>query len=219
MKPFDDISLAVLIGAIFAPVMLSAQVMAPIVDLCQDPVTSGTMKIEALPRLGWTASQHDPDALLALATALVIGFTNGIPDLEDRFSKAPVLVENFENLMQDGQVTLWKNGDAILAVSIAETPEGGEHLACYFASPKTDETLQQIAKYGEPELLPELELIAYRFDETVFTLNPDIEYKMFSSWTRLTSPPARGPLLMGFVWNALKCCLPNDPNTIYGVLA
>jgi len=169
--------------------------MADAVDICSDPLTTGPEKLDLLPANQWQ-QVSDPESapLIDLATAQIIGFTQGMPNLEERFAAAPVLADNFANMARAGQVTLWTRDDAILAVSFAQTPDGGEHLACYFASPPTDDlsTFQQ--RYGGPENLPELELIATRFDETAVRFNPDITYQMYSAWTRLTSDPARTDL-------------------------
>jgi hypothetical protein len=56
--------------------------------------------------------------------------------------------------------------------------------------------------YGEPTEIPELEIIGARFNEDAFTFNDDQTgkhaYIMYSSRTRITSTPARGPLTDGY---------------------
>ncbi|MDG1115780.1 MAG: hypothetical protein P8N72_01445 [Flavimaricola sp.] len=170
-----------------------AQTLNGVVDLCSDPLTDGPTKVARLPGLGWDSAPVDPAVLNGLATAIILGFTSGMPDLEERFALAPQLADNFDQMINTGQISLWANGDAVLAVSIALTPEGTEHLACYYASPPSDDTLAQMERYGPPEVLPELELIAKRFDETAMAFNPDRNYQMYSTWSRLTSDPPRGP--------------------------
>ena len=170
-----------------------AQTLNGVVDLCSDPLTDGPTKLDRLPSLGWESRAADPAVLNGLATAIVLGFTSGMPDLEERFALAPQLAGNFDQMIASGQVSLWANGGAVLAVSIAITAEGTEHLGCYYASPPSDDTLAQMERYGPPEDLPELELIAKRFEETAMVFDPDRNYQMYSTWTRLTSDPARGP--------------------------
>jgi hypothetical protein len=188
---------ALLAIALTGPVSAGALVDA--VDLCSDPLTTGPEKLERLPMAGWT-QELDPASvpLLDLATANIIGFTIGMENLEERFAAAPVLAGNLERMALDGQITLWTRDGAVLAVGIGPTAEGGEHLACYFAGPPTSELDDIQASYGGPEILPELELIALRFDETAIRYDPEITYKMFSNWTRLTSDPARTGLTDGY---------------------
>ncbi|WP_372838420.1 hypothetical protein [Phaeovulum sp.] len=183
------------VGAAFFAAPAFAGTMSEVVDICSDPLSTGLQKRDLFAISGWAplASDATP-ALTDLATALVIGFTMGMPDLEERFGLASVLAGNFAAMTDKGAMTLWSRDGAVLALNIDKTPEGGEHMACYFAMPPSDETFEIARVYGEPEVLPELELMAVRFDETAIRFQPDVEYQMFSTWTRLTSDPLRTPL-------------------------
>ncbi len=167
--------------------------------ICSDPMTSGPRKNEIFSAQGWeTAPIDETGGLTDLAMALIIGFTQGMPDLTERFAAAPLLAANFAKLAELGEVRLWQKDGALLAVSIARTPEGREHLGCYLAMPPDEETLDLMREYGGIEELPELELMARRFDETALRMNPDATFVMVSSWTRQTSDPARTPLTDGY---------------------
>lgn len=170
-----------------------AQVLNGVVDLCSDPLTDGLAKLDRLPGLGWESAPADPAVLNGLSTAIILGFTNGMPDLEEQFALAPQLAGNFDQMIGSGQVSLWADGEAVLAISIALPPEGTEHIACHYAAPASDDTLAQMERYGPPEVLPELELVAKRFKETAMVFDPDRNDQMHSTWTRLTSDPPRGP--------------------------
>ncbi|MGZ9812182.1 hypothetical protein ACXN5S_17100 [Pseudoroseicyclus sp. H15] len=182
--------------AMAAPV--AAQVLEPVVDLCSDPLTNGPEKLARLPALGWAEAAPEAERLHDLALVHILGLTSGIPDLEERFAQTDVLAQNFANMIGAGQITLWQNGEALLAFSVAATPQGTEQVSCYYAGPPSDETFQIASRYGEPEELPELELRALRFDETAMTFDPDRTYLMYSTWTRLMSDPPRGPLTDGY---------------------
>ncbi|WP_373356074.1 hypothetical protein [Pseudoroseicyclus sp. CXY001] len=169
--------------------------LEPVMTLCSDPMTTGPQKLERLPAIGWQQlAEPDGDKLLDLATAHVMGFTQGMDDLEARFALASELAGNFASVMAGGTITLWTQGEAVLAFAVAETPEGLEHVSCYYAAPPDDELFALSAAYGAPEELPDLELRALRFDETALAFNPDRVYQMISTWTRLTSDPPRTEL-------------------------
>ncbi|MBI1417673.1 MAG: hypothetical protein GC146_10670 [Limimaricola sp.] len=190
-----------LASIVFCAIAGAAQAgpMTDVVNLCTDPMTTGPEKVARLPDMGWAPIEADPTGPLAdLSTALIIGFTNGMPDLESRFAAAPRLAGNFATMTTQGQASVWSQGDAVLAITIAQTDAGGEHLGCYFANLPSDELMDWMSKYGGPETLPALELIALRYDETAMRFSPDITYKMYSTWTRLTSDPARTRLTDGF---------------------
>ncbi|MBE2276851.1 MAG: YdeI/OmpD-associated family protein [Rhodobacteraceae bacterium] len=192
------IVLAAVVLSLFAAPVLAGP-MREATEICSDPMTSEPRKNEILPARGWeTAPIDEAGGLTDLAMALIIGFTNGMPDLAERFAAAPRLAANFATLAEKGEVRLWQKDGALLAVSIAKTPEGREHLGCYLAMPPDDETLDLMREYGGIEELPELELLARRFDETAFRTTPDATFAMVSSWTRQTSDPARTPLTDGY---------------------
>lgn len=180
---------AVLAGPALAGPMTEAA------EICSDPMTTGPEKRERLPQLGWTPAPVDEAGTLTdLAVAHVIGFTRGMTDVNERFARAPLLAASFARLAGDGAITLWQKDGALLALSIARTAEDTEHVGCYLAMPAGDETLALIDAHGGPEVLPDLELVAARFDETAMNMRDDIRYRMYSTWTRLTSDPQRTPL-------------------------
>lgn len=172
----------------------TAQTLDPIVKICTDPLTTGPQKLDSLPDLGWIKTVPSDENLLNLVTAHMMGFNFGMPSLDAHYSRAPMLVQELKDMMTQGSATLWTSGDAVLAITIDKVAKGGEHLTCYFASPPHEQTLQHINRLEGAETLPHLELIARRFDETVATVNPEKEYKMYGLWARITSDPARGPL-------------------------
>ena len=185
-------------AAIFATIVstsASAGALQDAVELCSDPLTTGPEKLEQLPAYLWQ-SVTDPSTgpLVDFARSIVISFTGGMDDLEARFAAADQLAGNFAAMLETGQVTLWTRDGAILAVSLATTAEGGEHLGCYFAGPESTDIEQYWATYGPPETLPEIESIGLRFDESAMRFDPDVTYQMFSMWGRLTSDPQRTPL-------------------------
>jgi len=154
------------IGAAMFAAPAFGSTMSDVVAICSDPLSTGPQKRDLFAISGWTPLASDAAPVLTdLSTALVIGFTAGMPDLEERFGLASVLAGNFATMTDKGAMTLWSRDGAVLAISIDKTPEGGEHLACYFAMPPSDETFEIARVYGEPEVLPELELMAVRFDE------------------------------------------------------
>lgn len=177
-----------------APVAASAQIFE-VAETCSDPMTTGLQKKATFEATGWQVAEPEVDGnLLDLATAHIISFTNGMPDLEERYSAAPVLAQNFANMIADGDITLYTRDDTLLAVLVAQTTTGTEHFACYYASSPTPDTLVLMSRYGEPEILPHLELEAKRFDEMAFNSRDDVSYQMYSMWAISTSDPARGPL-------------------------
>ena len=169
---------------------LSAQSMKRVAELCSDPMTSGPQKLIMLDSEGWErAEKATIPAVTAIANAHIATFSTGLGDWPARYSKIPALAGNFTTMIDSGVVSLWTKGDAYLAVSIQQTQDGGEHLACYFAGPENAETMEIIESYGTPETDPEQGLTITRFDETAFVMNPERSYKLFSVFSRHQSYP------------------------------
>lgn len=190
LKPFAALLLsAVLAGPALAGALEDASA------LCSDPMTTGPEKREQMLRYGFTPAEADPQGALGdLAIAHILPFTNGMPDLATRFAAAPRLAANFAAMIEEGSISLWQREGALLAISIGQTPEGTEHVSCYFAGPPSDDLRAMFDRYGEPEDLPHLETLALRFDETAINMQTETRYRMVSIWSRLTSEPPRTPL-------------------------
>jgi hypothetical protein len=190
LKPF---AAALLLSVLAGPVLAGA--LADAAELCSDPMTTGPEKQERMLRYGFTPAEPDPQGALGdLAVAHILPFTAHLPDLESRFAAAPELAGNFAAMIQAGSISLWQREGALLAFAINQTAEGTEHVSCYFAGPPTDDLMAMINRYGEPEVLPDLESIALRFDETAVNMRTNTSYQMISIWSRLTSDPQRTPL-------------------------
>ncbi len=183
-------TLSVLFATSLLAAPLHAQSMARVADICSDPMTTGPQKAPVLEAEGWTRQDKSSiPAVTAIANAHIASFTVGMEDWESRYRAIPQLAGNFTTMIDSGNIDLWTKGAAYLAVSVQQTPEGGEHLACYFAAPESPETLEVIARYGTPEEFPDQGLTAIRFDETAMVMNPERSYKMYSTYSRHQSYP------------------------------
>ncbi len=162
-----------------------AQTMSEVADLCSDPMTTGPQKAPLLEAAGWARQEKSSIAAVnAIANAHIASFTAGMEDWASRYGAIPQLAGNFIRMIDGGDIDLWTKGDAFLAVSIQQTPEGGEHLACYFAGPQNPETMEVMARYGTPEEFPDQNLTVIRFDETAMVMDPARSYTLYSSFSR-----------------------------------
>ena len=182
------VRLAVLACLLATP--LHAGSMARVAEICSDPMTTGPQKAVVLAADGWARQDKSSlPAVTAIANAHIASFTTGMPDWESRYRAIPQLAGNFIQMIDDGSVVLWIKDDAYLVVSVQQTPEGGEHLGCYFAAPADPGTLDIMARYGPPEEVPDQRLTITRFDETAMVMDPERSYRMFSIFSRHYSYP------------------------------
>ncbi|QIE46802.1 hypothetical protein G5B38_15425 [Pseudohalocynthiibacter aestuariivivens] len=177
--------LSLMVAATLFAAPLHAQSMSRVAEICSDPMTTGPQKGIVLEADGWTKQPKSSlPAVTAIANAHIASFTAGMKDWTNRYAAIPQLAGNFTTMIDAGDVALWTKGDAFLAVSIQQTPEGTEHLACYFAGPENPETPEVMARYGTPEEFPEQGLTAIRFDETAMVMDPERNYQMYSFFSR-----------------------------------
>ena len=176
--------------AVLMTAPLHAQSMSRVAEICSDPMTTGPQKSITLDADGWAKQDKSSlKAVTAIANAHIASFTTGMDDWADRYAAIPQLAGNFTRMIDGGDIELWAKGDAYLAVSVQQTPDGGEHLACYYAGPQDPDTMEVIAKYGTPEEIPDQGLTTIRFDETAMVMDPVRNYKMFSIFSRHQSYP------------------------------
>lgn len=179
------------VGFAFGPAQAGlAQSMSNVADICSDPLTSGPQKLPMLAAAGWVKQDESSIAAVhAIANAHIASFTTGLPDWPSRYAAVPQLAGNFITMINSGAISLWTKGEGFLAVSIQTSPEGTEHLACYYAGPENPETLEIIARYGAPQVFEDQGLTILRFDETAMVMNPEGRYKMYSTFSRHQSNP------------------------------
>lgn len=167
-----------------------AQSMVVVAEICSDPLTSGPQKLPMLEAAGWVRQgEASIAAVHAIANAHIASFSTSLPDWPSRYAAVPQLAGNFIRMIEGGTVSLWAKGEAYLAVSIQQTPQGTEHLACYYAGPKNPETIEIIAGYGAPMVEEAQGLTMLRFDEIAIVTDPEGSYKMYSTFSRHQSDP------------------------------
>ncbi|NKX44074.1 hypothetical protein [Roseicyclus persicicus] len=154
------------------------------VALCTDPMTTGAAKAAQVAASGWTRVAAEDADLAALAGAHVGSILGEDAPVPAMLELVPQLAANFGALVAAGDLGVWTQGGAILALAHADGADG-ERLSCYFAGPAGAGIEGYWDTATAPEPMPQSGTVGTIFSGTVTNTRDGLTYDEYQLYLRV----------------------------------